>query len=177
MSGLAHLHSLNIVHRDLKPHNILVSMPNAHGRGSHPFGKSLQRQANILLGAYSLDKLLPDKHEDIVARDIIEQMLRMEPQERPAAESVLKHPFFWSLERELQFFQLVQAVRSQQDVGLPLQPKSEIMARTRPWALGMDTRMLWGFRSLWTAGRCTSRSAKLKHSGRILFTATCRLSN
>lgn len=60
MSGLAHLHALNIgiipehsfslrlssrnvpdllfpapvllVHRDLKPHNILVSMPNAHGR-------------------------------------------------------------------------------------------------------------------------------------------------
>lgn len=29
-------------------------------------------------------------------------------------------------------------------------PKSEIMARTRPWALGMDTRMLWGFRSRWT---------------------------
>ncbi|XP_037664410.1 serine/threonine-protein kinase/endoribonuclease IRE1 isoform X3 [Choloepus didactylus] len=31
-SGLAHLHSLNIVHRDLKPHNILLSMPNAHGK-------------------------------------------------------------------------------------------------------------------------------------------------
>lgn len=30
--------------------------------GSHPFGKSLQRQANILLGAYSLDCLHPDKH-------------------------------------------------------------------------------------------------------------------
>lgn len=30
--------------------------------GSHPFGKSLQRQANILLGAYSLDCLQPDKH-------------------------------------------------------------------------------------------------------------------
>uniref|UniRef100_A0A8C5FB98 non-specific serine/threonine protein kinase n=1 Tax=Gadus morhua TaxID=8049 RepID=A0A8C5FB98_GADMO len=162
-----------LVHRDLKPHNILVSMPNAHGRVramisdfglckklavgrhsfsrrsgvpgtegwiapevlsedckdnpvrgplspvllwsppphtkpllfTHPFGKSLQRQANILLGAYSLDKLLPDRHEDIVARDIIEQMLSTEPQERPAAESVLKHPFFWSLERELHFFQ------------------------------------------------------------------------
>lgn len=26
------------------------------------------------------------------------------------------------------------------------------MALTRPWALGMDTRMLWGFRSLWTGG-------------------------
>ncbi|XP_071252483.1 serine/threonine-protein kinase/endoribonuclease IRE1 [Salvelinus alpinus] len=171
MSGLAHLHSLNIVHRDLKPHNILVSMPNAHGRaramisdfglckklavgrhsfsrrsgvpgtegwiapevlsedckdnptctvdifsagcvfyyvvswGCHPFGKSLQRQANILLGAYSLDQLQPDKHEDIVAADLIEQMLSMEPQRRPSAESVLKHPFFWSLEKQLQFFQ------------------------------------------------------------------------
>uniref|UniRef100_A0A674NN03 Serine/threonine-protein kinase/endoribonuclease IRE1 n=1 Tax=Takifugu rubripes TaxID=31033 RepID=A0A674NN03_TAKRU len=170
MSGLAHLHSLNIVHRDLKPHNILVSMPNAHGRvramisdfglckklavgrhsfsrrsgvpgtegwiapevlsedckdnptcavdifsagcvfyyvvsqGSHPFGKSLQRQANILLGTYSLDYLQTDKH-DIVARDLIEQMLSVEPYKRPSAESLLKHPFFWSLEKELQFFQ------------------------------------------------------------------------
>ncbi|XP_067089079.1 serine/threonine-protein kinase/endoribonuclease IRE1 [Osmerus mordax] len=171
MSGLAHLHSLNIVHRDLKPHNILVSMPNAHGRvramisdfglckklavgrhsfsrrsgvpgtegwiapevlsedckdnptctvdifsagcvfyyvvsqGSHPFGKSLQRQANILLGTYSLDQLQPDRHDDIVARHLIEQMLNMDPQRRPSVDSVLKHPFFWSLERELQFFQ------------------------------------------------------------------------
>lgn len=43
---------------------------------------------------------------DIVARDLIEQMLSMEPQRRPSAESVLKHPFFWSLEKELQFFQV-----------------------------------------------------------------------
>uniref|UniRef100_A0A672H7C7 Serine/threonine-protein kinase/endoribonuclease IRE1 n=1 Tax=Salarias fasciatus TaxID=181472 RepID=A0A672H7C7_SALFA len=171
MSGLAHLHSLNIVHRDLKPHNILVSMPNAHGRvramisdfglckklaagrhsfsrrsgvpgtegwiapevlsedckdnptyavdifsagcvfyyvvsqGSHPFGKSLQRQANILLGTYSLDHLQSDVHGDIVARDLIEQMMSMDPYRRPSAESILKHPFFWSLEKELQFFQ------------------------------------------------------------------------
>uniref|UniRef100_A0A3B3RS14 Serine/threonine-protein kinase/endoribonuclease IRE1 n=2 Tax=Paramormyrops kingsleyae TaxID=1676925 RepID=A0A3B3RS14_9TELE len=171
MSGLAHLHSLSIVHRDLKPHNILVSMPNAHGRvramisdfglckklavgrhsfsrrsgvpgtegwiapevlsedstanptcavdifsagcvfyyavseGSHPFGKSLQRQANILAGACSLDSLQPDRHDDIVAADLILQMLSMEPQRRPLADSVLKHPFFWSLEKQLQFFQ------------------------------------------------------------------------
>ncbi|XP_062388116.1 serine/threonine-protein kinase/endoribonuclease IRE1-like isoform X2 [Sardina pilchardus] len=171
MSGLAHLHSLNIVHRDLKPHNILVSMPNAHGRvramisdfglckklaagrhsfsrrsgvpgtegwiapevlsedckhnptctvdifsagcvfyyvvssGSHPFGKSLQRQANILQGTYSLEQLQPDRHEDIVARELIQQMLSMEPEQRPSAERVLKHPFFWSLEKQLQFFQ------------------------------------------------------------------------
>ncbi|KAJ7317980.1 hypothetical protein JRQ81_004142 [Phrynocephalus forsythii] len=171
MSGLAYLHSLNIVHRDLKPHNILISMPNAHGKvkamisdfglckklaagrhsfsrrsgvpgtegwiapeilsedskenpthtvdifsagcvfyyviseGSHPFGKSLQRQANILLGAYSLDALSSEKHENLVARDLIEQMLSTDPQKRPSAKGVLKHPFFWSLEKQLQFFQ------------------------------------------------------------------------
>ncbi|KAL7989623.1 hypothetical protein Chor_012289, partial [Crotalus horridus] len=171
MSGLAYLHSLNIVHRDLKPHNILISMPNAHGKvkamisdfglckklavgrhsfsrrsgvpgtegwiapeilsedckenpthtvdifsagcvfyyviseGNHPFGKSLQRQANILLGAYSLDCLNLEIHEDIVARDLIEQMINMDPQRRPSANCVLKHPFFWSLEKQLQFFQ------------------------------------------------------------------------
>jgi serine/threonine protein kinase len=44
--------------------------------------------------------------EDIVAIDLIEQMLSMEPQRRPSAESVLKHPFFWSLEKQLQFFQV-----------------------------------------------------------------------
>lgn len=160
-----------IVHRDLKPHNILISMPNAHGKvkamisdfglckklavgrhsfsrrsgvpgtegwiapemlsedckenptytvdifsagcvfyyvvseGSHPFGKSLQRQANILLGAYSLEFLDAGRHEDIVARDLIEQMINMDPQKRPSASCVLKHPFFWSLEKQLQFFQ------------------------------------------------------------------------
>ncbi|XP_071460152.1 serine/threonine-protein kinase/endoribonuclease IRE1 isoform X2 [Marmota flaviventris] len=170
-SGLAHLHSLNIVHRDLKPHNILLSMPNAHGRikamisdfglckklavgrhsfsrrsgvpgtegwiapemlsedckenptytvdifsagcvfyyviseGSHPFGKSLQRQANILLGAYSLECFHPEKHEDVIARELIEKMIAMDPQQRPSAKHVLKHPFFWSLEKQLQFFQ------------------------------------------------------------------------
>ena len=36
--------------------------------GSHPFGKSLQRQANILLGAYSLDCLHPEKHGELELR-------------------------------------------------------------------------------------------------------------
>ncbi|KAG9472051.1 hypothetical protein GDO78_021525 [Eleutherodactylus coqui] len=171
MLGLAYLHSLSIVHRDLKPHNILISMPNAHGRvkamisdfglckklavgrhsfsrrsgipgtegwiapemliedfkenptftvdifsagcvfyyvvseGRHPFGKSLQRQANILLGMYSLDCLTLDRHEGLVAHNLIEQMIDKEPQKRPSAQAVLKHPFFWSLEKRLQFFQ------------------------------------------------------------------------
>lgn len=30
----------------------------------------------------------------------------MDPQKRPSASCVLKHPFFWSLEKQLQFFQV-----------------------------------------------------------------------
>ena len=44
--------------------------------------------------------------EDIVALDRIQQMLSVEPEQRPSAERVLKHPFFWSLEKQLHFFQV-----------------------------------------------------------------------
>ncbi|XP_069604821.1 serine/threonine-protein kinase/endoribonuclease IRE1 [Ranitomeya imitator] len=73
--------------------------------GRHPFGKSLQRQANILLGASSLDCLSLEKHEDLIAHHLIERMIDKDPQKRPSAPAVLKHPFFWSLEKQLQFFQ------------------------------------------------------------------------
>uniref|UniRef100_A0A4W5QKV9 Uncharacterized protein n=2 Tax=Hucho hucho TaxID=62062 RepID=A0A4W5QKV9_9TELE len=75
---------------------------------SHPFGDmedEIDVLINIRKGQYRLVGLQGDKHEDIVATDLIEQMLSMEPQRRPSAESVLKHPFFWSLEKQLQFFQ------------------------------------------------------------------------
>ncbi|XP_006005731.1 serine/threonine-protein kinase/endoribonuclease IRE1 [Latimeria chalumnae] len=171
MSGLAHLHSLNIVHRDLKPRNILISLPNSHGKvravisdfglckklpdgrhsfslrsgipgtegwiapevlgedlkenptyavdifsagcvfyyvvsqGQHPFGASLRRQSNILSGLYTLEQFVENIHEDVIARDLIEQMIKSDPQQRPSARCVLKHPFFWSQEKQLQFFQ------------------------------------------------------------------------
>uniref|UniRef100_A0A8C1IVW3 non-specific serine/threonine protein kinase n=1 Tax=Cyprinus carpio TaxID=7962 RepID=A0A8C1IVW3_CYPCA len=139
MSGLAHLHSLNIVHRDLKPHNILVSMPNTHGRvkamisdfglckklavGRHSFSRKSGvpgTEGWIAPEVLSEDAkhnpvraqthvvwpfALPHSTTDIVARNLIEQMLSMEPEKRPLADRVLKHPFFWSLEKQLQFFQ------------------------------------------------------------------------
>lgn len=45
--------------------------------------------------------------EDIVAINLIELMLSVEPEKRPSAERVLKHSFFWSLEKQLQFFQVL----------------------------------------------------------------------
>uniref|UniRef100_A0A8C2D3C9 non-specific serine/threonine protein kinase n=1 Tax=Cyprinus carpio TaxID=7962 RepID=A0A8C2D3C9_CYPCA len=70
-------------------------------KGQHPFGDTLRRQANILSGIYNLDHFM----EDIHGLDLIERMISAEPETRPSAASILKHPFFWSPEKQLQFFQ------------------------------------------------------------------------
>ncbi|NXV79112.1 ERN1 endoribonuclease, partial [Atlantisia rogersi] len=73
--------------------------------GQHPFGDSLRRQANILSGSYELSCLQEDTHDKLVARELIVAMISPEPQSRPSAPVVLMHPFFWSQEKQLQFFQ------------------------------------------------------------------------
>ncbi|XP_076846149.1 serine/threonine-protein kinase/endoribonuclease IRE1 [Brachyhypopomus gauderio] len=74
-------------------------------RGHHPFGDTLRRQANILTGVCSLEHFMEDVHEDVIGRDLIERMISAEPESRPSTSSILKHPFFWSPEKQLQFFQ------------------------------------------------------------------------
>ncbi|XP_019505339.1 PREDICTED: serine/threonine-protein kinase/endoribonuclease IRE2 isoform X1 [Hipposideros armiger] len=73
--------------------------------GSHPFGESLYRQANILAGAAHLAHLEEEAHDQVVARSLVEAMLRPLPPARPSAQHVLAHPFFWSRAKQLQFFQ------------------------------------------------------------------------
>ncbi|XP_063063382.1 serine/threonine-protein kinase/endoribonuclease IRE1 [Engraulis encrasicolus] len=74
-------------------------------RGSHPFGDALRRQGNILSSEYTLDHFMDDLHEDVIARDLIEKMIGAEPESRPLASAILKHPFFWKPGKQLQFFQ------------------------------------------------------------------------
>ncbi|NXG71857.1 ERN1 endoribonuclease, partial [Baryphthengus martii] len=73
--------------------------------GQHPFGDSLRRQANILSGSYQLSCLQEEAHDKLVVRELIVAMISPEPQHRPSAPMVLAHPFFWSQEKQLQFFQ------------------------------------------------------------------------
>ncbi|XP_070424404.1 serine/threonine-protein kinase/endoribonuclease IRE2 isoform X2 [Equus przewalskii] len=73
--------------------------------GSHPFGESLYRQANILAGAPCLAHLEEEAHDKVVGRNLVEAMLSPLPQARPSAYQVLAHPFFWSRAKQLQFFQ------------------------------------------------------------------------
>ncbi|ESO84211.1 hypothetical protein LOTGIDRAFT_108604, partial [Lottia gigantea] len=71
--------------------------------GKHPFGESLRRQANILGGESSLVHIHGDDY--VVLRSVVESMIKFNPDERPSAKAVLKHPFFWSREKQLMFFQ------------------------------------------------------------------------
>ncbi|XP_055483602.1 serine/threonine-protein kinase/endoribonuclease IRE2 isoform X4 [Psammomys obesus] len=73
--------------------------------GSHPFGASLYRQANILSGDPCLAQLEEETHENVVALDLVKAMLSLLPQGRPSAGWVLAHPLFWSRAKQLQFFQ------------------------------------------------------------------------
>ncbi|NXL42555.1 ERN1 endoribonuclease, partial [Podilymbus podiceps] len=73
--------------------------------GQHPFGDSLRRQANILSGSYQLSCLQEEAHDNPPPRDLIAAMISPEPQCRPSAPPPLVHPFFWSREKQLQFFQ------------------------------------------------------------------------
>lgn len=73
--------------------------------GRHPFGDSLRRQGNILNGSYSVPQLQEETHDSVVARDLVEAMISSDPKLRPSASRVLRHPFFWAREKQLQFFQ------------------------------------------------------------------------
>ncbi|MFH4979412.1 hypothetical protein AB6A40_006121 [Gnathostoma spinigerum] len=70
--------------------------------GVHPFGDSFNRQGNIMRGTYSLKTLLLTGN--FTGVDVIESMLQRDVLKRPTATELCAHPFFWSKERQLQFF-------------------------------------------------------------------------
>ncbi|KAK3753794.1 hypothetical protein QZH41_018451 [Actinostola sp. cb2023] len=72
--------------------------------GFHPFGDQYRRQANIIAGDYNLDRL-SNAESPFVAKELIKSMLNQNSSERPNTEGILKHPIFWSKERQLAFFQ------------------------------------------------------------------------
>ncbi|QLQ80919.1 hypothetical protein HG537_0E02740 [Torulaspora globosa] len=74
--------------------------------GNHPFGSRYVRDANIIRGNFDLSALrrnLSDKSLIIEANNLITQMLKNDPLERPTAAAVLNHPLFWSSAKKLEF--------------------------------------------------------------------------
>uniref|UniRef100_A0A8C9W2Z0 Serine/threonine-protein kinase/endoribonuclease IRE1 n=1 Tax=Scleropages formosus TaxID=113540 RepID=A0A8C9W2Z0_SCLFO len=98
-------------------------------RGQHPFGDTIHRQANILTGEYSLDHFMEDQHDDVIARDLIERMIGARPHSRPSTACILKHPFFWSPEKQLQFFQDVSDRIEKEPADSPIVQRLEAAGR------------------------------------------------
>ncbi|SGY63844.1 BQ5605_C007g04839 [Microbotryum silenes-dioicae] len=71
--------------------------------GEHPFGGRYEREMNILLGKISLERLDGLGEEAIEVQDLISRMVATDPRERPSAEAVLLHPFFWNAQKRLLF--------------------------------------------------------------------------
>jgi len=71
--------------------------------GKHPFGENFHRQANILSGKSNLELL--DKENQNLVVSLIEKMVSFEPNDRPPALALLKHPVFWVKDKILSFLQ------------------------------------------------------------------------
>ncbi|EXJ65406.1 IRE protein kinase [Cladophialophora yegresii CBS 114405] len=74
-------------------------------QGRHPFdvgGTSLGRDLNIKENKFSTEDLrLHDYQFD--ADDLIMQMLKHDPKERPTTDQILRHPYFWDVADKLEF--------------------------------------------------------------------------
>jgi serine/threonine-protein kinase/endoribonuclease IRE1 len=89
--------------------------------GNHLFGSSLERQANILSGKHSNISLLserPQESQNILAVELILDMIMKDPSKRPKAEAILKHPLFWREEKILGFFQDISDKIEKLDVNM-----------------------------------------------------------
>lgn len=97
--------------------------------GTHPFGKSLHRQANIVNGQFTLNKLA-DLNDWSLAEDLITSMLQVEPLLRLSADAVLSHPFFWTSEKRLAYFSDVSDRVEKEEDNSPVVRRIETDART-----------------------------------------------
>ncbi|EGV60443.1 kinase-like protein [Yamadazyma tenuis ATCC 10573] len=71
-------------------------------KGNHPFGDRYMRDGNIVKGIYSLS-LLDDCKDRYESKHLIASMIDQNPDKRPNTRDIMKHPFFWSKGKKLEF--------------------------------------------------------------------------
>uniref|UniRef100_A0A1I7WY16 non-specific serine/threonine protein kinase n=1 Tax=Heterorhabditis bacteriophora TaxID=37862 RepID=A0A1I7WY16_HETBA len=147
-----------LVHRDMKPQNVLLSISGQRGqvravisdfglcKRIQPGKNSLSRRSGMagtdgwiapealfsestLLRCFSYVVLIYCYIDEHVVISLIESMLKREPKERPTANSVLVHPFFWRADRRLQFFGDVSDRIEKEEDGSPVVRRLEKNAR------------------------------------------------
>ena len=72
-------------------------------KGKHPFGPSIHRLEKMYLD----NPICLTELSDPVVKDLLSQMLAKDPNKRPCVVQALKHPYFLSLEEQIQFLQAV----------------------------------------------------------------------
>lgn len=73
-------------------------------KGSHPFGDRYLREGNIIKGEYDLSALkfnCPIDHVEL--SHLIASMINHNPKMRPGTSAILKHPYFWPVNKKLEF--------------------------------------------------------------------------
>lgn len=72
--------------------------------GGHPFGDRYLREGNIIRGEFDLSPLEKFCPNDFVeATKLISSMIAASPKSRPDTAAILKHPYFWSAGKKLEF--------------------------------------------------------------------------
>ncbi|XP_017561137.2 serine/threonine-protein kinase/endoribonuclease ire-1-like [Pygocentrus nattereri] len=70
--------------------------------GHHPFGRGNRVEVNIMDGKYSLQRIT-----DVEAKDLIEGMIKKEPEQRLRIKDAVDHPYFWDDDRRDTFLNKV----------------------------------------------------------------------
>ncbi|KAK4874212.1 hypothetical protein RN001_013572 [Aquatica leii] len=101
--------------------------------GSHPFGDSLRRQANILCDESGLDDLKGKSWQVAIQKPLIAALISANAHDRPPCTAVLSHPIFWNGAKILGFFQdvsdRVEKAESDDDVLVTLERCAEFVVR------------------------------------------------
>lgn len=70
--------------------------------GNHPFGDRFMREGNIIGGKYDLS-LLKSSPDSVELTHLIESMIQANASLRPNTNKIMKHPYFWPINKKLQF--------------------------------------------------------------------------
>ena len=86
-------------------------------------------------------------------KDLIEKMIDFDPESRPTAKAVLKHPFFWSKEKQLMFFQVIRrgGVYITHRVFVPIYGSAVVECLTQD--RGAAGSSLTGITALWSLSK------------------------
>ncbi|WFC93456.1 non-specific serine/threonine protein kinase [Malassezia brasiliensis] len=107
--------------------------------GKHPFGSQYEREMHIMQNRPDLSALDATCEDTVEAHALIARMIAPQPADRPSADRVAQHPFFWNAQRKLAFLQDV-SDRLETMERDPPSLASQVLERNADAVIGGDWR-------------------------------------